>query len=495
MSAVGLADIETNYLKFLLLNSKRIGTVTKKIAIHWFRQDLRLSDNPALINAATHESVLPIYILDDYNAGRHRMGGASRWWLHHSLKALSLSISNNLSVYIGNAETILNDIIKRFDVDAVYWNRCYEPWRMHRDTKIKEHLKKMGIKAHSYNGSLLWEPWDNKKEDGTPYKVFTPFYRRACFNAKERMTTLAKPDKINFVYDPSHTGIDSLNLLSTISWGKKLEPHWEIGEVGAHKKFEAFIDEGIPFYKYGRNFPAKSYVSRLSPYLHHGEISPNQLWHTIRSIGDDQHIEHFCSELGWREFSYYLLYHNPELPYKNQQSKFDGFPWIENKDHLRAWQYGQTGIPIIDAGMRELWHTGYMHNRVRMIVGSFLVKNLRLHWHHGERWFWETLVDADLANNSASWQWIAGCGADPAPYFRIFNPVIQGQKFDPEGEYVRQFIPEIARIPNQYIFNIWEAPEIILQEAGIELGLTYPNPIVDLKQSRQFALDAFKTLE
>ena len=263
----------------------------------------------------------------------------------------------------------------------------------------------------------------------------------------------------------------------------------------AQNRFKAFVDEGLSFYKDGRNFPAKPYVSRLSPYLHFGEISPSQLWQTVRSVGDDKHIEHFCSELGWREFSYSQLYHNPELPHKNLQLKFDAFPWVENAEHLHAWQTGRTGIPMVDAGMRELWQTGYMHNRVRMIVGSFLVKNLRIHWHHGEHWFWDTLIDADLANNSASWQWIAGCGADASPYFRIFNPVTQGHKFDPNGEYVRQYIPEIASLPNKYLFNPWESPNLVLKTAGVELGSTYPCPIVDLKQSRKSALMAFQSLK
>ena len=468
----------------------------KKIAIHWFRQDLRVSDNPALTKAIEHETVLPIYILDDDSAGNYVMGGASRWWLHHSLKALNVSLGKTLSVYHGNPQTILDNILTQFDVDAVYWNRCYEPWRTHRDARIKENLKKRGIKVHTYNGSLLREPWEIKKDDGTPYKVFTPFYRKGYGGIAEPINPpLPKPENVNYIADQNHVGIDALPLLPHIPWDKQFEPHWDIGEEGAHKRFEAFVNEGLSFYKEGRNLPAKPYVSRLSPYLHFGEISPNQLWHAVRSIGNDENIEHFCSELGWREFSYSQLYHNPELPHKNLQSKFDAFPWVDNTNNLRAWQRGKTGVPMVDAGMRELWQTGYMHNRTRMIVGSFLVKNLRLHWHHGERWFWQTLIDADLANNSASWQWISGCGADSAPYFRIFNPVTQGQKFDPDGLYIRQYIPEIASLPNKYLFNPWEAPETILKEANIELGSTYPRPIVDLKKSRESALIAFKSLK
>jgi deoxyribodipyrimidine photo-lyase len=472
-----------------------ITVMTKKVVIYWFRQDLRISDNPALTQAAKQGDILPIYILDDENAREYAAGSASRWWLHHSLKALNASLGKKLSVYQGKPEIILDYILTCFKVEKIYWNRCYEPWRINRDTKIKEHLKKHGIDVCSFNGSLLWEPWNIKKEDGTPYKVFTPFYRKGCLNADEPRVPLSKPEDVNYVSDQNQIGIDGLDLLPTIRWDTQLEPRWEIGEVGARKRFEAFTDEGLSSYKDGRNIPAKPYVSRLSPHLHFGEISPNQLWYAARSIGDNGHIDHFCSELGWREFSYSQLYHNPELPRKNLQSKFDAFPWVKNVEYLRVWQTGQTGIPMVDAGMRELWQTGYMHNRVRMIVGSFLVKNLRLHWHHGERWFWDTLVDADLANNSASWQWIAGCGADAAPYFRIFNPVTQGQKFDSDGEYVRKYIPEISFLPNKYLFSPWEAPELILKGAGIKLGSNYPNPIIDLKNSREAALIAFQSLK
>tara|TARA_Y100000389_G_scaffold184451_1_gene202921 strand:- start:2880 stop:4322 length:1443 start_codon:yes stop_codon:yes gene_type:complete len=469
--------------------------MTKKIAICWFRQDLRLYDNKALFEASKNENILPIYILDDENSKKYKIGSASRLWLHYSLKSLKKSLGGKLSVYSGNPEEILVNILNRHEVEAIYWNRCYEPWRIKRDSKIKTHLKNLEIQVNTYNSSLLWEPWNIKKDDGTPYKVFTPFYRKGCLNAQEPSIPLSKPDRANYLFDKDQIGVVELNLLPRVPWGKKLKTHWDIGEEGAHRRFDQFIEEGLSLYKEGRNIPAKPYVSRLSPHLHFGEISSNQLWHSVRSIGDNKNIEHFCSELGWREFSYSQLFNNPRLPEKNLQSKFDFFPWNENETFLKAWQKGNTGIPMVDAGMRELWQTGYMHNRVRMIVGSFLVKNLRLHWHHGERWFWDTLVDADLANNSASWQWIAGCGADAAPYFRIFNPIMQGQKFDPNGDYVRQYIPEIAALPNKYLFNPWEASEDILSEASIELGSTYPKPIVDLKQSRELALSAFQSLK
>ena len=467
----------------------------EKIAIHWFRQDLRLNDNKSLFEASKHKIVLPIYILDDCNSKEFRIGSASRLWLHYSLKSLNKSLDGKLSVYSGNPEDILKDISNRYEVEAIYWNRCYEPWRIKRDSEIKANLNKCEIVVNTFNSSLLWEPWSIKKDDGTPYKVFTPFYRKGCLNAEKPSSPISKPKDVSFIFDQHQIGIDKLNLLPSKGWGNKLKSFWDIGEEAAHKRFDQFIEEGLSSYKEGRNVPSKPYVSRLSPHIHFGEISSNQLWYSVRSIGDDKNIEHFCSELGWREFSYSQLFHNPELPKKNLQSKFDAFPWNEDESLLTAWKKGNTGIPMVDAGMRELWQTGYMHNRVRMIVGSFLVKNLRLHWHHGERWFWDTLFDADLANNSASWQWIAGCGADAAPYFRIFNPVMQGQKFDPNGEYVRQYIPEISSLPNKYLFNPWEASDEILKKASIKLGSTYPFPIVDLKESRELALLAFQSLK
>ena len=470
--------------------------MTEPIAIHWFRQDLRLADNPALTHAASHGAVLPIYILDDINAGAHALGGASRCWLHHSLTALDSALGGKLSVYCGDPKLILDELRARHKIAAVCWNRCYQPWQISRDTSIKHSLRQQGVAVHTYNGSLLWEPWTVLKADKTPYRVFTPFYRKGCLSAPVPRPPLPQPRSsgAQFIADPNRQSIAELGLLPKLDWGERITEHWRIGEAGAHARFAKFIEQGLHSYRDGRNLPAKPYVSRLSPHLRFGEISPNQLWHTVRSQGDDQHIDTFCSELGWREFSYSQLYHNPSLPQQNLQKKFDHFPWVDNATQLRAWQQGQTGIPLVDAGMRELWQTGYMHNRVRMVVGSFLVKNLRLHWQHGERWFWDTLFDADLANNSASWQWIAGCGADAAPYFRIFNPITQGEKFDPDAAYLRNYLPELANLPNKYLFNPQTAPEHILSQAKVRLGIDYPNPIVDLKQSRQDALEAFKSL-
>jgi deoxyribodipyrimidine photo-lyase len=464
--------------------------------IHWFRQDLRLRDNPALVQAVKAGNVLPVYILDDENAKEYKMGGASRFWLHHSLKALDISLGGKLAVYVGDPMVILPQIIKRHQVKSVFWNRCYEPWRIARDGQIKEKLLALSVEAKSCNGSLLWEPWDALKKDGTPYRVFTPFYRNGCLSAKAPRSPIPAPSNMALIDDSKYSlAIDDMHLLPSIGWDEQLEPHWQIGENGAQKQLNRFLDEGLINYKDGRNFPAKPYISKLSAYLHFGEISPNQVWHAIRMRGDDKNIDHFCSELGWREFSHSLLYHFPDLPKKNLQSKFDIFPWRDDQPALKRWQQGMTGYPIVDAGMRELWQTGIMHNRVRMIVGSFLVKNLLLHWHHGERWFWDCLVDADLANNSAGWQWIAGCGADAAPYFRVFNPVTQGHKFDQDGEYTKHFVPELKNLPTKYLFSPWEAPQHILDEAGIVLGRDYPKPIVGIKPSRERALAAFSSLK
>lgn len=462
--------------------------------IHWFRQDLRLSDNPALCMAVKSGKVLPLYILDDENSGKFKMGAASRCWLHHSLHDLNASLSGQLFVYKGKTETILPKIIKKYQIKSIFWNRCYEPWRINCDKELKAKLLKMGLTIQTFNGSLLWEPWDVLKDDSSPYKVFTPYFRKCCQHGKTPRQPLAKPSHLQLCEAKNETSIKTLNLLPTIRWDKKLQTHWQISEQAANKTLHSFLNQGLDNYKDGRNFPAKRHTSRLSPYLHFGQVSPNQVWYALKASDDTKDSEHFCSELGWREFSYSLLYHYPTLPEKNLQQKFDSFPWGHNKQALKKWQRGQTGYPIVDAGMRELWQTGYMHNRVRMIVASFLVKNLNIHWQHGERWFWDCLFDADLANNSASWQWVAGSGADAAPFFRIFNPLTQAEKFDPNGDYIRHFVPELKHLPKPYLFAPFKAPDHILSECKVKLGETYPSPIVDLKQSRLVALEAFQSL-
>ena len=470
----------------------------KDINIFWFRQDLRLLDNPGLYNAIKNGATLPIFIFDDENSKEHINGSASKWWLHQSLLALKDSLDNNLSLYKGDPKKILIKLTETYNVKEIFWNRCYEPWRIKRDKKIKSFFDDKEISVNTYNGSLLWEPWNVVKNDGTPYKVFTPYYRKGCLNSEMPRTPIQKPKLDNLLFDKMNSiSIDDLELMPVHNWHVAMEKLWTPGEKGAHNKIDVFIKEGLDNYKDGRNFPSGNNVSQLSPHLHFGEVSPNQVWYRSKTQEGKKEIkrdlDHFLSELGWREFSFNLLYHFPTLPKENLQKKFDKFPWDKNKDALKKWQKGLTGYPIVDAGMRELWQTGYMHNRLRMVVGSFLVKNLLLHWHHGERWFWDCLVDADLANNSAGWQWIAGSGADAAPYFRIFNPVMQGQKFDPDGKYTKKYIPELKDMPNKYLFNPWEAPKDVLDSANVKLGKDYPMPIVEIGSSRQKALEAFAT--
>ena len=471
-----------------------------KITIFWFRQDLRLVDNPGLYQAAKNGLVLPIYIQDDASQGEFKVGAAARWWLHHSLDKLNISLDGMLNIYVGEAKNIIQKLVEQYSVRTVYWNRSYEPWRIRDDSAIKAMLKDINIDCKSFNGSLLWEPWEILKKDDTPYKVFTPFYRRGCLESKPPRVPLPAPENIELFKDQSnHTILENLNLLPSNPWHKTMDLTWKIGEQAAKNRLTEFLKRGLQGYKEGRNFPILKNVSRLSPHLHFGEISPNQVWHAAQTKfpieNFEKDLDHFLSELGWREFSHYLLYHFPSLHTENFQEKFNLFPWQENATYLKAWQAGETGYPIVDAGMRELWLTGYMHNRVRMIVGSFLVKNLLIHWRHGRDWFWDCLVDADLANNSAGWQWIAGSGADAAPYFRIFNPITQGEKFDPQGEYTRKFVPEISQLPDQYLYKPWEAPEHVLKKAGIILGKTYPRPIVSLEDSRNMALEAFKCMK
>lgn len=470
-----------------------------ELSLFWFRQDLRLSDNPGLLEATLKGAVVLIYI-HDTNPTLHSKGSASQWWLHHSLDALQKQCKGKLNIYSGESQNIIEDIVKRLNISNVYWNRCYEPDRIQQDKTIKHFLKEKGVHVKSFNASLLWEPMDVLKSDGTPYKVFTPFYRKGCLQTKPPRPPIESPSNLNALLDELSIDLSDLNLLPTIPWDKEMIQTWKPGEAFAIQRFHDFLDDGLNDYKEGRNFPIKKNVSKLSPHLHFGEISPHQIWHKLEELkNQNSHntydIDHFQSEIGWREFSYYLLFHFPTLPFENFQKKFDAFEWQHNQEFLEAWQKGLTGYPIVDAGMRELWRTGYMHNRVRMIVGSFLVKNLLIDWRKGADWFWDCLVDADLASNSASWQWVAGSGADAAPYFRIFNPITQGEKFDPDGSYTRHYVPELKNLPQKYLFAPWTAPASILQQSGISLGINYPKPIVDISASRTLALDAFASLK
>lgn len=468
----------------------------------WFRQDLRVKDNPALINAAKHKHVLPVYILDESIPDKAKLGGASKWWLHHALVSLSKALDGNLLVVSGDPREILPTLCEEHDIRFVYWNRMYEPWAIARDTSIKNDLKARNINARSSNGSLLWEPMQVLKKDETPYKVFTPYYKNGCLNAKHPRYPESKPN-LSFVNNIdtklSKTMIAALDLLPRIKWDTQIKELWDVSEEGAQHKLARFINDAIEDYDDGRNVPSVSGTSLLSPYLHFGLLSSNQAWYAIHDAYDGSRekkgVYVYLSELGWREFSYYLLFHFDDIQNNNFNKKFDKFPWQQNKAHLQAWQKGNTGVPIVDAGMRELWQTGYMHNRVRMIVASYLVKNLLIDWREGERWFWDCLLDADSASNSAGWQWVAGSGADASPYFRIFNPILQGEKFDKQGEYVKKYCPELSALGKKFLHKPWEASAEELAEANIVLGKDYPEPIVDLKATRVRALEAYSTIK
>lgn len=469
--------------------------MSQPVNIVWFRQDLRVIDNPALYAAVEHGKVVPVYIFDTGLAAEEQPGGASKWWLHHSLVSLNKRLNGHLQCFTGNPQIILNDLVNKFSANAVFWNRCYEPAVIERDKQIKQSLREADCLVSSFNGSLLWEPMSIRKQDGGVYRVFTPYYRKGCLQASAPRYPSPAPTRISYA-DVPHAGhsIEDAGLLPQIHWDRAFYDHWSPGEDGAADKLSDFIKHAANGYQEERNIPSVRGTSRLSPHLHFGEISPNQVWYALLNAFDDQgnsDLDCFLSELGWREFSYYLLFHFPAITNQNFNDQFNKFKWLNNEQDYLAWTRGQTGIPIVDAGMRELWQTGYMHNRVRMIAGSFLVKNLLLDWRKGERWFWDCLVDADRASNAASWQWVAGSGADAAPYFRIFNPVLQGEKFDKQGAYVKTYCPELSRLPDKYLHKPWEAPKEILRKAGITLGDDYPLPIADLKQTRQRALDAY----
>ena len=473
-------------------------------AIIWFRRDLRLADNPAL-QALLQDGHLPVavYIHDEPDPD-WPLGGASAWWLHHSLVALKQSLQqlgSDLLILSGNAQQQLSQLIENTGVEAVYWNRCYEPALARRDATLTAHFKQRGIDVCSCSASLLREPWQLLKKDGTPYRVFTPFWKSLYAIGPSR-DVVTVPERIPAPPESSKAEslpIDSLGLLPRVAWDKAFYTHWQPGEKGAWNTLKIFCETRLNSYKTDRDFPQEAATSRLSAHLHFGEISPLQLWHYLldwsvseTSPGTLTAVEAWLRQLGWREFSHHLLYHFPHTALQPLNVRFEHFPWrTDYADTLASWQKGQTGIPIVDAGMRELWATGYMHNRVRMIAASLLTKNLRIPWQEGAHWFWDTLVDADLANNTMGWQWTAGSGADAAPFFRIFNPVLQGEKFDKAGVYVRRWVPELAKLDNKFIHKPWSADPGILADAGIVLGKEYPEPVVDLRTSREQALAAW----
>jgi deoxyribodipyrimidine photo-lyase len=461
----------------------------------WFRNDLRLADNPALAAGIEDGAVVPVFVLDP----AANWGGASLWWLQHSLAALARDCAErgaNLVLRRGDATTIIPELAAEIGAVTVHAGRSHEPWLRQVDRDVATALKQHGIGFQRHRSALMFGAEQITTKAGGVYGVYTPF-SRACFEAFAARPAIAAPKRIESVADIASDTLEDWQLLPQHpDWAGGLRDTWHPGEAGAHQRLEHFLDEGLNDYDRRRNLPGEMGTSMLSPHLHWGEIAIDAVWRAADAAktkrADGKHT--FLKELVWREFAAYLLWHNETLDTVPMKDQFAAMPWRDAPAELQAWQRGQTGVPIVDAGMRQLWQTGWMHNRVRMITASFLVKHLLLPWQDGEAWFWDCLVDADAGSNAASWQWVAGCGADAAPYFRVFNPVLQGEKFDPDGDYVRRFVPELAKLPDKSIHAPWDAPDTALRGAGVTLGKTYPRPIVDLKTGRERALAAFKTI-
>ncbi len=478
----------------------------KTPSIHWFRSDLRLADNPALRAAVQHGgSVVPVFVWAPEEEGDWPPGSASRWWLHQSLGVLDAGLremGSRLVIRRGPTLAALRALARETGATAVFWNRRYEPAVMARDTMVEKGLRGDGLQVESFNAALLHEPREVQNQSGRPFQVFTPFWRHC----------LARPDPAEPPSAPRHLcapgkwpkslALGDLELEPKINWAEGLRGAWQPGEAGAKASLRRFLADAFADYSEQRNRPDVVGTSRLSAHLHFGEISPRQVWHELKRMAAKRSVpvaqwrgSQFVAELGWREFSHHLLYHFPRTPSEPLRAAFREFHWREEPVFLKAWQQGRTGFPIVDAGLRELWATGWMHNRVRMIVASFLVKDLLISWQEGARWFWDTLVDADLAQNTLGWQWVAGCGADAAPYFRVFNPVGQGEKFDPHGDYVHRWCPELAELPVEWIHRPHEAPPDVLRAAGVELGRDYPQPIVNHAIAREVALEAYERIK
>ena len=465
----------------------------------WLRDDLRLDDNPALSEAASLGLPLTVvYVLDEESDGIRPLGGATRWWLHYSLEGLAAALEakgSRLLLRRGPAADVIQGLAGETDAAHLFWNRRYGLPERTVDAAIKEWAGKNGVEASSFQANLLFEPWTVRTGAGGPYKVFTPFWR-ACLAGADVREPLEPPRQLPPPATatggalPISEDLHSWNLLPhSPDWSSGLAETWVPGEEGARHRLEDFLEGPAEDYGTGRNVPGVEGTSRLSPHLRFGEVSPFRVWREIRRMFPHKvpaDVGIFRSELGWREFCWHLLYTNPELATRNYRAEFDRFEWQSlNRSELRAWQQGRTGYPFVDAGMRQLWQTGWMHNRVRMAAASFLVKNLLADWRIGEEWFWDTLVDADPASNPANWQWVAGSGADASPYYRIFNPVTQSKKFDSAGHYLRRFIPELADLDAKAIHEPWKA--------GDAPG--YPGPLVGLPESRERALEAYSKLK
>jgi deoxyribodipyrimidine photo-lyase len=467
--------------------------------IVWFRDDLRLSDHPALhAGASSGMPVICIYVSDEPPNARP-LGGAARWWLAQSLRSLQTglgSIGSNLLLRKGPAAEVISGLARQTEAQAVFWNEISQAPHQAVADQVAAALREIGVTSQSFPGDLLVAPTGIRNKEGRGLRVFTPFWRRVQ-SLGDPPQPLPAPKKLRTGQDLAGDTIESWHLEPRRpDWAGGLRETWQPGERSGHARLSAFLETGVAGYSTKRDQPDREGTSGLSPHLRFGEISPRQIWHAARFAGARRpvlanDIDKFLSEVGWREFCRHLLFDMPDLATRNLQPSFDAFPWKHDAATLSAWQRGRTGYPIVDAGMRELWHTGVMHNRVRMVAASFLVKHLLIDWRCGEQWFWDTLVDADPGSNPANWQWVAGSGADAAPYFRVFNPILQGEKFDSDGAYVRRWVPEIAGLPSKLIHQPWTATPLERAVAGVELGKTYPEPIIDHKAGRARALAAY----
>ncbi len=474
--------------------------MNQSIGILWFRNDLRLSDNQALSAAARNPFVIPVFVWSPDEEGQWAPGAATRWWLHQSLDRLQEQLSglgSKLIIRQGTTVEVLLELARTANARSIFFSKRYDPVGLAQQGAVEEALSAEGIEISSTNSGLLHEPASVANREGGSFKVFTPFWKHLSSEIHAQPLQ-DPPESLPFPnVELDSLALKELELEPKINWATGFRESFTPGEAGAQARLEEFAGQIMEGYGASRDLPYKDGVSMMSPHLHFGEISPHRIWQACNAAANSspkrQGATAYLRELGWREFAHYILFHNPDTCDRPLRAQFESFPWIADEQLLKSWQEGKTGYPIVDAGMRQLWHTGWMHNRVRMIVASFLTKDLLISWVQGAKWFWDTLVDADLANNTLGWQWTAGCGADAAPYFRIFNPELQGEKFDPDGEYVKCWVPELAALPPKWIHKPWKAPSTILDAANVQLGNTYPEPIVDHSIARKRALEALSS--